>query len=219
MQTAMTKPQSMTEGGVTLSSFTTRAAPADERATRPSAGRDEEINEAREPNAPDPQPHPRHNSFRWEPRGDPGLAQLPSTNEERCRFPSVAYQTTRVAQSYYLRGSNRRLSSDPVPRPPDRGAEKPYRASPAAVEGYRHRERPPGGIPCRQRCERPRRGRRQDLRLVAQRFRSPAASWRDRRHLKSGKLWQVRQSIWSEQDPKYLQSDIYKVRRRLRQAD
>jgi hypothetical protein len=64
MQTAMTKPQPMTAAGATLSSFTTRAAPAGGRATRPSAGRDEEINEAHGPNAPDPQPRPRHNPFR-----------------------------------------------------------------------------------------------------------------------------------------------------------
>jgi hypothetical protein len=52
MQAAMTSPQPRNLAGVTLSSFTTHAAPADGRATRPSAGRGEEINEARGPNAP-----------------------------------------------------------------------------------------------------------------------------------------------------------------------
>jgi hypothetical protein len=64
MQPAMTKPQPSTAAGSTLSSFTTRVAPAGGRATRPFAGRGEEINGARGPNAPDPQTHPRHNPFR-----------------------------------------------------------------------------------------------------------------------------------------------------------
>ena len=64
MQPAMTKPQPMNLAGATLSSFTTRVAPVGGRATRLSAGRDEEMNGARGPNAPDPQPHPRHNPFR-----------------------------------------------------------------------------------------------------------------------------------------------------------
>ena len=64
MQPAMTNPQPRIAAGATLSSFITRAAPVGGRATRPSAGRDEEINGARGPTVPGPQPHPRHNPFR-----------------------------------------------------------------------------------------------------------------------------------------------------------
>ena len=64
MQPAMTSPQPRNLAGATLSSFSTRRAPADGRARRPSARRGEEINGARAPNVPDPQPRPRHNPFR-----------------------------------------------------------------------------------------------------------------------------------------------------------